>query len=153
MTDIRLINSFSEIPNISDYLISLNLGYPNYFQWVKKCEIELKSGYKKAFYVQKNSQIKGIIIFQPHKINKSILETKTFFVAPENRNQGIGSKLYFSVKQYAINKDFSNIQIDTHNQVLIEFLIKKDFTILRKANIYSPSQIETILQKDLQNIN
>ena len=149
---IKLADSPEEIQKIYQYLESLNLEYPNYKKWIKKCKKELKSNYKKAFYTQKNTTIIGIILFQLHKTKASLLEIKTFFVTPKNRKKGVGSQLYLSIEQYAIDKKFTSIQADTHNQTLLNFLLKKDFKIIKKEKLYSPSQIEIVLQKNLQKI-
>ncbi len=146
---IKLASSSKEIMEIYQYIKSFNLDYPDYDGWIKKCKKELEYGYKKSYYYKKGLEIGGVIIFQPHKKEKNILEMKNFRVSPANKNGGIGLDLYNSVEQYAKKQNFKIIQGDTHNNEMINFLLKKDFKIIEKETLYSPSQIETILQKNL----
>jgi len=149
---IKLANSSKEIMEIYRYIKSFDLGYPNYNEWVKKCKKELESDYKKAFYYKKNSEMNGVIIFQPHKKEKSILEVKNFRVSSVNKKEGVGLKLYNFMEEYAKKQNFRIIQSDTHNNEMIDFLLKKGFKIIGKETLYSPSQTETILQKNLEEI-
>lgn len=150
---IKLENTPKEIMKIYQYIKSFNLNYPNYNAWVEKCKKELESNYKKAHYYTRNSDILGIIIFQPHKKEKNILEIKNFGVSSPNKKKGVGSRLYDSVEQYAKKQKFKKIQIDTHDNEMIDFLLKKGFKIMKKEALYSSSQIETILQKNFKNRN
>ena len=142
-----------EIIKIYQYIKSFSLSYLDYNKWIKKCKEELESNYKKAFYYKKDLDIGGVIIFQPHKKEKSILEMKNFRVSPVNKNKGIGLLLYKSVEQYAKKQNFKIIQGDTHNNEMINFLLEKGFKIIKKERLYSPSQIEIILQKNLKDKN
>ncbi|MCK4553278.1 GNAT family N-acetyltransferase [Candidatus Pacearchaeota archaeon] len=156
MTKEQLIkseNTPEEIMKIYQYIKSFNLNYPNYNGWVEKCKKELESGYKKAYYYERDSDILGIIIFQPHKKEKNTLEIKNFRVSSLNKKRGLGSILYNSIEQYAKKHHFEIIQGDTHNKEMVDFLLKKGFKIIKKQALYSPSQIEIILQKNLRNQN
>jgi len=146
---IKLADSKKEITKIYNYIKSLDLKYPDYKKWVEKCRKELESRYKKAFYSEEKSKIIGVIIFQPHKEKKGVLEIKTFWVSPENREKGVGSSLYILVEKFAKKNRFKKIQINTHDAKLIDFLSKRDFKTIKKEALYLPSQIETILQKKL----
>lgn len=148
---IKLASSSKEIMEIYQYIKSFNLDYPDYDGWIKKCKEELRY-YKKAHYYKKGLEMGGVIIFQPHKKEKNILEMKNFRVSPANKNGGIGLSLYNSVEQYAKKQNFEIIQGDTHNNEMVDFLLKKGFKIFKKEALYSPSQIETILQKNLSNL-
>ncbi len=147
---IELASSPKEIMEISKYIKSFDLDYPNYNKWVEKCKKELESNYKKAFYYKKDLDIGGVIIFQPHKKEKSILEMKNFRISSVNEKKGIGSLLYNILEQYAKKQNFKIIQEDTHNNKMVNFLLKEGFKIIKKETLYSPSQIETILQKNLR---
>ncbi len=147
---IKLASSSEEIVKIYQYIKSFNLNYPDYDEWIKKCKRELEFGYKKAHYYERGSDMLGVIIFQPHKKEKNVLEIKNFRVSSPNKKKGIGSILYDSIEQYAKNQNFKIIQIDTHTNEMIDFLLKRDFKIIEKEALYSPSQIETILQKILE---
>jgi len=147
---IKLVSSSEEIREIYQYIKSFNSDYPNYNKWVEKCKRELESNYKKACYYRVGSDIGGVIIFQPHKKEKNILEMKNFEISLVNKKKGIGSLLYNAVEQYAKKQNFEIIQGDTHNNEMINFLLKKGFKIIKKEALYSPSQIETILQKNLE---
>ena len=144
---IKLAESKKEIEDIFQYINDLDLDYPNYKEWIQECKRELEIGYKKAFYSEKDLEINGVIIFQPHKKNKNILEIKTFWVSPQSRKQGIGLSLFNLIEEYATKNKFKIIQIDTHNNELINFLLKRNLEIVGKENLYSPPQEETILQK------
>lgn len=150
---IKLKNTSEEIMKIYQYIKSFNLNYPNYNGWIEKCKKELESGYKKAYYYKRNSDILGVIIFQPHKKEKNTLEIKNFRVSPLNKKRGIGSILFDSVEQHTKKQNFKKIQVDTHNNEMIDFFLKRGFKIIKKEALYSPSQIETILQKNFKNID
>lgn len=146
---IKSAYSSKEILEIYQYIKPLNLGYPDYKKWIEKCKRELEFGYKKAFYYKENSKIIGVIIFQPHKKEKDILEIKNFRVSPINQKKGIGSLLYNSLEQYAKKQKFKIVQIETHNDKMLDFLLKKGFKIIKKEALYSSKQLEIILQKKL----
>lgn len=134
---------------IYEYIKLFHLNYPNYNWWVKKCKKELKSGYKKVYYIQKDLNISGVLIFQRHKKIDNILEIKNFRVSLMDKKKGIGSLLYDSLEQYAKKHNFKTILVDTHSDEMIDFLLGKGFNIIEKEKLYSPLQIETILQKNI----
>jgi N-acetylglutamate synthase-like GNAT family acetyltransferase len=78
-----------------------------------------------------------------------MLEIKNFRISPINKKKGTGLLLYKLVEQYAKKQNFEGIQIDTHNNEMIDFLLKMGFKIIKEEALYSPSQIEIILQKNL----
>ncbi|MCK4647410.1 GNAT family N-acetyltransferase [Candidatus Pacearchaeota archaeon] len=147
---IKLASSSEEIMQIYQYIKSFNLNYPDYDEWAKKCKRELEFDYKKAYYAKKDSEILGVNIFQPHKKEKNILEIKNFRVSLANKKVGIGLSLYNPLEQYAKKQNFKIIQVDTHTNEMVDFLLKRGFKIIEKEALYSSSQIETILQKNLQ---
>ncbi len=146
---VKLASSSEEIVEIYKYIKPFNLDYPDYDEWVEKCKKELESDYKKAYYVKKGSDISGVIIFQPYKKGGDMLEIKNFRVSLADKKEGIGSLLYNSLELYAKKQNFKIIQVDTHSDGMVEFLLKKGFNIIKKETLYSPSQMETILQKNI----
>jgi len=145
----KLIESEDEIKKVCDYLMSLNLDYPDYNQWVEKCKRELISGYKKGFYMG-NQQISGVVIFQPHKEQKDILEIKNFSVSPKFEKKGLGSVLFDSLEDYFREALFKRMIVDAHaeNYKIINFFKHRGFKIIKKDSLYSASQIEIVLQKE-----
>ncbi|MFA5060934.1 MAG: GNAT family N-acetyltransferase [Candidatus Pacearchaeota archaeon] len=140
--------SEEEISKITSYLASLNLDYPNYLLWVKKCKKELISGYKQSFYVT-DKKIIGVIIFQPHKEQENVLEIKHFSIEKNYWDKGIGSLLLDLLEDYFRKTSFKNIRVDTHeeNTNLINFFKRKGFKTIKKEYLYNPLQKEIILQK------
>ncbi len=147
----KLVGSEEDIKRVTSYLRSLNLDYPDYQKWVDRCESELRSGYKKGYYVEKDLQIAGVVIFQPHKQDESVLEIKNFNVSSKYSELGIGSLLFDSLEDYFEKvPSFRKMQVDTHedNSKIIDFFKKRGFNIIKKEPLYEDSRIETILQKE-----
>jgi ribosomal protein S18 acetylase RimI-like enzyme len=147
----KSINSERDITKVCDFIGGLNLDYPNYSEWVQKCERELNSGYKGGFYTEGKDGIAGVLIFQPDKTNKEILEIKSFKIAQQYRKKGLCSLLFDSLEEFYHGKNFKKIQVDTHkeNSLMINFLKKRFFKVVREEALYNKNQIEVILQKEI----
>lgn len=145
------INSEKDIKKACNFIKGLNLDYPNYKEWVRKCERELNSGYKRGFYAEGEDGTAGVLIFQPDKTNKEILEIKSFKIAEQHRGKGIGSLLFDSLERFYQGKNFKKIQADIHkeNDTMISFLKKRFFEVIREEALYNKDQIEVILQKEV----
>ncbi|MDD5651156.1 MAG: GNAT family N-acetyltransferase [Candidatus Nanoarchaeia archaeon] len=150
MYKIKLIKDQEEINKLYNFIKQFSLDYPDYNIWLEKCKRELELGYKKAFVCEKNNQIIGNLIFQPHKEDPLLLEMKNGRVLDEYRRKNIFSSLVKNVIIYGKENNFKRVIGDAHitNEGMIKTLSNFGFMELANETIYD-KQIEKIMIKDL----
>ncbi|MBU2590122.1 MAG: GNAT family N-acetyltransferase [Nanoarchaeota archaeon] len=149
--EIKFLKDYKEVQKVYEFVKKFPLDYPNFFVWLDKCKKQLETGDKKSFYATSNGQIIGSVIFQTERKESSVLEIKNFRVAEEHSRKGVGSALEIMVCSYAKFNSYNKIQIDTHqnNLTMIQFLIKKGYTIEAEEYLYLLDKPEVILVKKL----
>ena len=132
---IQLLTNHGEIQKLYEFIRQFPLDYPNYFIWLEKCKDE----------------IIGDIIFQHLRGNQTVLEIKNFRVAEHHQHLGIGSALETMLYPYAKSNGFKKIQVDTHptNFEMVQFLIKRGYSIESQEVLYTQNKLEVILSKNL----
>jgi len=150
--EIKTAKNKKEIESVCNYVKQFPVNYPNYDKWLKKAEFELKTGYKKAFYVTDLNNIIASIVFQPHKQDKKVLEIKNIRVSPNKQGKNIGEQLCENTEELAKQNKFQIIQVDTRqtNTQTIEFFLKQGFKIKKITALYSKKDKDVILTKKVE---
>lgn len=148
---IQLLTNPEEVQRLYEFIRQFPLDYPDYFVWLEKCKRQLELGEKKAFYAIRDNEIVGDVIFQNLREDATVLEVKNFRVAENSRHVGVGSALETMLYSYGKSNGFKKIQVDTHqdNHEMIQFLIKKGYTIESQEFLYLANKPEIILSKKL----
>ncbi|MBI5871803.1 GNAT family N-acetyltransferase [archaeon] len=148
---LKLLTDSEEVRKVYEFIKQYPLGYPDYFVWLKKCRRQLKIREKKCFYASSRGHIIGCFIFQRHRKEPSVLEVKNFRVSEEHSRKGVGSALEIILCSYGRTNNFKRIRVDTHhnNFPMIQFLIKRGYTLEGEEKLYMPDTAEVILYKDL----
>ena len=148
---IKLLNDFKEVQKLYEFIKQFPLDYPDYFIWLEKCKRQLELNEKRAVYATLDNEIIGDVIFQNLKEDTTVLEIKNFRVAEPHRNLGVGSALESMLYSFAKSNGFKKIQADTHQDSLgmIQFLIKRGYSIESQETLYTLNKQEIILSKKL----
>ena len=129
------IISEEEIQELKELLLSQGLGYPDYTGWVEKTVREIKDGKKHAFglFAEKLGG-DGVI-----RVTASgTVELKNFYICPEFRKEGNGSKLLDYIENDCIERGYTQIQVDAYvNEVdTVMFFLKKEFEFQSRGDFY-----------------
>ena len=88
----------SKLDEIVGYLLGPRLwvpstDYPDFYDWAQKAHEELRRDLKRALVGFSHGEIAGVIIYQRHKQNASLLEMKNLTVRPDHQGRYIASFL------------------------------------------------------------
>lgn len=105
------IISEEEIQELKELLLSQGLGYPDYTGWVENTVREIKDGKKHAFglFAEKLGG-DGVV-----RVTASgTVELKNFYICPEFRKEGNGSKLLDYIENDCIERGYTQMQVDAY---------------------------------------
>ena len=142
------IISKEEIQELKDLLLSQDLDYPNYGRWIEKTIRKIKEGNKRAFglFAEKLGG-DGIIRVTASKT----VELKNFYIRPEFRKEGNGSKLLNYIENYCIEQGYTQIQVDAYVSEIdtVRFFLKKGFEFQSRGDFYGRGKESYLLVKRL----
>ena len=142
------IISKEEIQELKDLLLSQDLDYPNYGRWIEKTIRKIKEGNKRAFglFAEKLGG-DGIIRVTASKT----VELKNFYIRPEFRKEGNGSKLLNYIENYCIEQGYTQIQVDADVSEIdtVRFFLKKGFEFQSRGDFYGKGEESYLLVKRL----
>lgn len=142
------IISKEEIEKLKKFLLGQKLDYPNYEDWVEKTVEEVKIGVKKAFGLFVGKLVGDGVI----RITASrTVELKNFYIHPDSREKGNGTKLLEYIEDYCKKHGYSQISIDAYveESTLVNFLIKNGFNFQARGDFYGKGKESYLLIKKL----
>lgn len=149
-----------ELKQLTKFLLSYPLGYPNYEEWVTEtCIPELAIAYKEAIlaHVRENKQeqwqLVGDVIFQPAKESQlpSTLHFKNIRIAEGFRREGIASFLVKQVEKAALKKDLQLIMLDLREERtdVLGLLLWHGYRVLYKVPLYDNHNQDVVMIKSI----
>jgi len=129
------IISKEEIRELKELLLSQGLDYPDYVDWVENTVGDIEGGKKRAFglFAEKVGGDRVIRVTA-----SGTVELKNFYICPEFRKEGNGSKLLEYIENDCIERGYTQIQVDAYvNEVdTVIFFLKKGFEFQSKGDFY-----------------
>jgi predicted transcriptional regulator/GNAT superfamily N-acetyltransferase len=142
------IISKEEIQEMKELLLSQDLDYPDYAAWVENTIREIKDGKKHAFglFAEKLGG-EGVIRVTASRT----VELKNFYICPEFRKSGNGSKLLDYIENYCIERGYTQIQVDAYVSEIdtVRFFLKKGFEFQSRGDFYGRGKESYLLVKRL----
>lgn len=142
------IISKEEIRELMDLLSYQKLDYPNYEKWIKDTIADVKIGVKKAFGLFTEKLVGDGVI----RITASnTVELKNFYIHPDFREKGNGTRLLEYIEEYCKKHGYSQISIDAYvdEPPIVSFLIKNGFYFQARGDFYGMGKESYLLVKKL----
>lgn len=135
---------------LTNFLISQDLGYPNYDEWIQRAEAEVESGWKTAVLAFYEGHLIGDLISQPHKEIPGFLELKNMRVHPDFRGRYFAK---FMLRQaeldFGAGKDAIICDVPADQPNIIEFMQTCGYSPILITPLYSASRKDIIMLKIL----
>lgn len=143
-----------DIRGIGDFLKTNPLGpYPNFNEWLDGTLKEIRGG-KRYGLVVKNERgaIVGTAIWK--KTASGNAELKTFYIPPQYRKKGIGSKLYDQTEAECVAEGCRAIHADAFvsNLEITRFFLSCGLEIVARYDIYGAGEDSYLFKKELPEI-
>ena len=155
--DFKFTNNYpvSKLDEIISYLLGprlwiSNTDYPDFLNWAQKVHGELKKDVKRALIALSENNVVGVAIYQRHKRYKDALEIKNMTVRPDMRGRYIASFLMRNAEiegQREFNSDYVLCDAKASNHPVRLFLMKHQYKIVRKEDLYGFNSGEDIIYK------
>ncbi len=140
-----------DLQRLTDFLISQDLGYPSYVQWVERARAEIESGWKNVVLAFCEGYLVGDLISQPHKEIPRFLELKNMRVDPRFRNRYIAR---FMLRQaeldFGAGKDAIICDAPANQPEIIEFMESCGYSPLIALPLYNRNRLEVVMLKILK---
>ena len=142
------IISEEEIQELNEFLLSQDLDYPDYTHWVEKTIREIRNGKKRAFG-SFTGKLGGAGVIRVTA--SGTVELKNFYICPEFRKEGNGSKLLDYIENYCIEQGYTQIQVETYVGEIdtVRFFLKKGFEFQSRGDFYGRGHESYLLVKRL----
>lgn len=143
------IISKEEIDELKKILISQNLDYPNYTNWVKKIVDEISDGKRYAFGLFSGEVLRGDGVIRV--TSSGTVELRNFYLAPDSRKKGNGTKLLNYIEDYCVERGYSQIKVDSDVSDVntVKFFLRHDFEFQSRADFYGRGKDSYLLVKKL----
>lgn len=138
-----------EIDSLKDLLLSQNLNFPGYPDWVEKAVREIREGKRQAFGLFVSELCGDGVI----KVSASrTVELKNFYIKDKSRKSNFGSMLLEFIENYCIERGYSQIQvdIDTTDINTTRFFLGKEFEFQSRGDFYGMGKERYLLLKKLK---
>jgi hypothetical protein len=146
----RSLSDRKDLTTLTNFLAKQNLGYPNYEDWVQKCEHELDLGTKTPIVAYSNGHIAGNLIYQAHKQLPRIKEIKNLRIHPLVRRRNFAQ---FMLRQMELDQEenYDAIMVDARasQQDIITLFLIAGYTPLLKRTLYDNHHQDIIMVKTL----
>jgi len=144
----RELQDTAGLRDLIDFMISQDLNYPGYEEWVQRAEHELNTGYKNAILAFNDSTLVGNLVYQQHKGLPHFLELKNLRVHPRLRVRDFGR---FMLRQVEVDNEELNDAIICDVRVdkpeIINFLRSCNYEIIATAPLYEQHVPEVTMLK------
>ena len=137
------------------FLLSQDLGYPNYNSWITKtCLPELYFGSKKGCTAYANGIVIADVIVQPHKELPKTLEIKNMRVDKGFRRRDIAHFLMKQAEVYARQEGYGQIIADfragkDYSAGILNLILFCGFSILGKSELYHDGFLDYAIVRKL----
>ncbi len=150
----KTLSSNRDLKKLVDFLMVQDLGdsrYPNYEDWVQRCEYELDIGYKTAVLAFSYGKLAGDLIYQPHNEMPSVRELKNLRVDPNYRERNFAR---FMLRQAEVedSRSFDLILCDVRasQRPLIYLLTSLGYRTIQTVSLYEPNTLDVVMVKNLK---
>jgi GNAT superfamily N-acetyltransferase len=143
----RIISN-EEINELKNFLLSQNLDYPNYPNWVEKIIKEIYDGKRYAFGLfSEGLRGDGVI----RVTSSGTVELKNFYLAADSRGKCNGKKLLDYIEDYCVERGYSQIQVDSDVSDVntVNFFLRHGFEFQSRADFYGRGKDSYLLVKRL----
>lgn len=146
----RQLQDKKDLTKLTNFLIKQNLGYPNYEDWVQRCEHELDLGHKTPIVAYSNGHIAGNLIYQAHKELPRIREIKNLRVHPQVRRRHFAQ---FMLRQMELDQpnNYDAIIVDARatQKEIITLFLTAGYTPIGQKSLYDDNHRDVIMFKSL----
>jgi predicted transcriptional regulator/GNAT superfamily N-acetyltransferase len=142
------IISKEEIDELKNLLLSQNLDYPNYPNWVGKIIKEIYEGKRYAFGLFSEGLCGDGVV---RVTSSGTVELRNFYLAPDSREKGNGTKLLNYIEDYCVERGYSQIQVDSDVSDVntVNFFLRHGFEFQSRADFYGRGKDSYLLVKRL----
>lgn len=148
--EVRSIADVKDLNKLRSFLLTQQLGYPNYDAWVEGvCIPDINHGWKHAILAYSEGKVIGDIVWQPHKELPRTRELKNMRIDSRLRNRDLGHFLIRQAEEEG-KGSFERILCDTDaaNKGIVQFLRFCGYSPLMQMPLYSPNRLELIMAKE-----
>lgn len=151
--EFRGISDEKELSRLRDFLLSQNLGYPNYGDWVDRCIKEIDMGDKDSILAFSQDVLVGDLIFQSHKALPRTLELKNLRIHPMMIRRDFGHFMLKQVEVEARNSgkyDLIMGDIRKEQESIRRLCVFSGYKELQTISLYDSNHLDVVVVKDLR---
>lgn len=145
--------TLSRADEVVDYLRGPRLwvprtDYPDFDAWLSRVHRQLKTESKRAVLALSLGQLVGVVLYQPHRDLKSVLEIKNISIRPDARGRHVASFLLRNAEIEG-KRDFgcslAVVDAKARNSAIGAFLAHGGYSSLSCRDLYSLGAGEDVL--------
>lgn len=152
------IRDEKELKSLRAFLLSQNMNYPLYEDWVSRCIYEIDAGYKKAIlaFARKGKEqwlLVGDAIYQQAKESQlpKTMHFKNMRVLDQFQLEGVASFLVKQVEKEARSENLKTIICDfrADKKDILKFLLIHNYRTILNQPLYDSNNSDIVMIKNL----